>query len=552
MHDNGHNSTEHTVENGKKGQSCYQVLTAVFIIPTLAILFFLGILSTEQIKYPVLSTVIFLPIAGALFIFLLNRQNESLIKWSCLVISIANFILSMPLYTRFDKTTANMQFVERHDWIPSWGVKYALGVDGISVLFVLLSALLTILCVTVSWTSIKDKIKEFYAALLLIEGSMIGVFCSLDLFLFYILWEAMLIPMYLLIGVWGGPNRIYAAIKFFLFTLVGSLLMLVGIIVLYFNTGNSFDILQMMKTNYPYNMQILLFWAFFAAFAVKVPMFPVHTWLPDAHTEAPTAGSVILAGILIKMGAYGFLRFNMPLFPEATKALAPAMMVLSVVAIIYGAVICLGQTDLKRLIAYSSVSHMGFVTLGLFALNPQGIQGGILQMVNHGIVTGALFLCVGIIYERTHTRQIADYGGAATVFPIYSAFFMVFTLASVGLPGTNGFIGEFLIILGGFTASNLMGVLAATGVIIGAAYMLWLYQNVFFVETNPKLLGHGYGDMDSREILTLLPLLILVFWIGVYPNTFLSFMDASVQNLIERVNTAGQPQVAQQIIEVIK
>jgi NADH-quinone oxidoreductase subunit M len=552
MHDNGHNSTEHAVENGKTGGSCYQVLTAVFIIPTLAILFFLGVLSTEHIKYPILSMVIFFPIAGALFIFLLNRQNESLIKWSSLVISYATFILCIPLYTKFDKTTANMQFVERSDWIPSWGIKYALGIDGISVLFILLSALLTILCVTVSWNSIKDKIKEFYAALLLIEGSMIGVFCSLDLFLFYIFWEAMLIPMYLLIGVWGGPNRIYAAIKFFLFTLVGSLLMLVGIIVLYFNTGNSFDLLLMMRTNYPYNMQILLFWAFFAAFAVKVPMFPVHTWLPDAHTEAPTAGSVILAGILIKMGAYGFLRFNMPLFPEATKALAPAMMVLSVVAIIYGAVICLGQTDLKRLIAYSSVSHMGFVTLGLFALNAQGLQGGILQMVNHGIVTGALFLCVGIVYERTHTRQIADYGGAATVFPIFSAFFMVFTLASVGLPGTNGFIGEFLIILGGFAASNIMGVFAATGVIIGAAYMLWLYQKVFFVETNPYLLSHEHGDMDSREILTLLPLLILVFWIGVYPNALLSFMDASVQNLIERVNTAGQPQVAQQIIEVIK
>ncbi|MCK7471089.1 MAG: NADH-quinone oxidoreductase subunit M [Desulfomicrobium escambiense] len=296
---------------------------------------------------------------------------------------------------------------------------------------------------------------------------MIGVFCSLDMFLFYIFWEAMLIPMYLLIGVWGGPNRIYAAIKFFLFTLVGSVLMLIGIIVLYFYTGKSFDVLRMMTTNYPYWLQLILFWAFFAAFAVKVPMFPVHTWLPDAHTEAPTAGSVILAGVLIKMGACGFLRFNMPIFPEATKAMAPAMMILSVVAIIYGAVICLGQTDLKRLIAYSSVSHMGFVTLGLFALNMQGLQGGILQMVNHGIVTGALFLCVGIIYERTHTRVIADYGGVATLLPVFASFFMVFTLASIGLPGTNGFIGEFLILLGGFTASKTLGALASTGIIVG-------------------------------------------------------------------------------------
>ncbi|MBI3592583.1 MAG: NADH-quinone oxidoreductase subunit M, partial [Nitrospirae bacterium] len=292
--------------------------------------------------YPILSTLIFLPIAGAILIFLIKRTNEAFIKWTALLLSLITFGLSLPLFSSFDKTTANMQFVERHDWIPAWGIKYALGVDGISVLFVLLATLLTILCVTVSWNSIKQKTKEFYAALLLIEGSMLGVFCCLDLFLFYIFWEAMLIPMYLLIGVWGGPNRLYAAIKFFLFTLVGSVLMLVGIIVLYLNTGRSFDILQMMSTTYPFNLQIILFWAFFAAFAVKVPMFPVHTWLPDAHTEAPTAGSVILAGILIKMGAYGFLRFSMPILPEATKAMSPFMMIMSVIAIIYGAVICLG------------------------------------------------------------------------------------------------------------------------------------------------------------------------------------------------------------------
>lgn len=507
----------------------------------------------EQLTYPILSTLIFLPIAGAFAILLVPRSQEGIAKWLALYISFAAFLLSIPLFTDFNKATASMQFVERFQWVPAWSIYYTLGIDGISVLFVLLSTLLTILCVTVSWTAITDRAKEFYAALLLIEGSMIGVFCSLDMFLFYIFWEAMLIPMYLLIGVWGGPNRIYAAIKFFLFTLVGSVLMLIGIIVLYFYTGKSFDVLRMMTTNYPYWLQLILFWAFFAAFAVKVPMWPVHTWLPDAHTEAPTAGSVILAGVLIKMGAYGFLRFNMPIFPEATKAMAPAMMILSVIAIIYGAVICLGQTDLKRLIAYSSVSHMGFVTLGLFALNMQGLQGGILQMVNHGIVTGALFLCVGIIYERTHTRVIADYGGVATLLPVFASFFMVFTLASIGLPGTNGFIGEFLILLGGFTASKTLGALASTGIIVGAAYMLWLYQNVFFLGVNPKLVEHHHlHDMNMRELLTLLPMLILVLWIGIYPNTFLSYMDVSVQHLLERINTAGQTQISQHIAEVIK
>lgn len=525
------------------------LLKSLLYVPVLCLAVYLGALFTGQVAYPVLSVVIFLPIAGGVALLLLQRKNEKLVKMSALVISVAVFLLSLPLYTQFNKSTAQMQFTEKHAWVPSFNINYSVGVDGISVLFVLLSALLTVLCVTVSWNAITDKVKEFYASLLLLEGAMIGVFCSLDLFLFYIFWEAMLIPMFIMIGVWGGPNRVYAAIKFFLYTLIGSLLMLVGIIVLYFSTGHSFDILQMMTTNYPYTLQVILFWAFFSAFAVKVPMFPVHTWLPDAHTEAPTAGSVILAGILIKMGAYGFLRFNMPFFPQATIAMAPAMMVLSVIAIIYGAVICLGQKDLKRLIAYSSVSHMGFVTLGIFALNFQGVQGGILQMINHGIVTGALFLCVGMVYERTHTRVIADYGGAATPLPVFAGLFMVFTLAAVGLPGTNGFVGEFLILVGGFTASKLLGAFAATGVIIGAAYMLWLYQNVFFVDTNPKLVG--LPDVNEREILTLVPLVILVFWIGVYPNTFLGFMDASVQHLVERVSASG-PQLSHHAGEILR
>ncbi len=526
------------------------IARTLLYVPAIIAFVYLGAIFSVQIDYQVLSWVIFLPIIGGFLLFAIPRRHEMLARGASLALSLVAFVLSLPLYLNFDKTTAKMQFTETYSWIPSWNIKYAVGVDGISVLFVLLSTLLTILCVTVSWTAITDKVKEFYGSLLLIEGSMIGVFCSLDFFLFYIFWEAMLIPMYILIGVWGGPNRVYAAIKFFLFTLVGSLLMLIGIIVLYYYTDKSFDILNMMTTNYPYIIQLLLFWAFFAAFAVKVPMFPVHTWLPDAHTEAPTAGSVILAGILIKMGAYGFLRFSIPLFPEASKAMAPLMIVLSVIAIIYGAVICLAQTDLKRLIAYSSVSHMGFVTLGIFALNMQGIQGGILQMINHGIVTGALFLSVGIIYERTHTREIAHYGGAATAMPVYAAFFMVFTLASIGLPGTNGFIGEFLILLGGFMAWKLMGILACAGIIIGAGYMLWLYQRVFFLEMNPD--AHYHEDVNEREFLTLLPLIVLVLWIGVYPNTFLSFMEVSVQGLIDRVNMAGQQQLSQNIIEVIK
>jgi len=497
--------------------------------------------AAKNLQYPVLSTLIFFPVVGAAFIAIIPRDKEELIKLSALLIAIVEFVLTIPLYISFDKTTAQMQFKEEHLWIPQWGIKYCLGVDGISVLFILLSSLLTILCITVSWNEIIKKIKEFYGAVLLTHAAMIGVFMSLDIFLFYIFWEAMLIPMYLIVGVWGGPNRIYAAIKFFLYTFLGSLLMLVGIIVLYLYTGTS-DILTLMKTPYPYRMQFWLFLAFFAAFAVKVPMWPVHTWLPDAHTEAPTAGSVILAGILIKMGAYGFLRFNLPMFPEASIAMKPFMMILSVIAIIYGALICLVQKDLKRLIAYSSVSHMGFVTLGIFALNQQGIQGGILQMVNHGIVTGALFLCIGMIYQRTHTRLIKNYGGVATVMPAYSAFFMTFTLASIGLPGTNGFIGEFLILLGAFKAWKLMCVLAAIALIIGAVYMLWLYQRVFFEKTNPEFLHHidDYGDLNAREIITLLPLMIAVVWIGFYPNALLSFMDISVKELIEHVRTATE------------
>ncbi len=494
-----------------------------------------------SIDYPILSTVIFLPIVSGLLMFLIHRSRETMIKWVALLASILTFVLSLPLFNHFDKTTAAMQFVEKSPWITSWNISYFVGVDGISILFVLLSTLVTILCVLISWHSIKDKIKEFYIALLLIEGSMIGVFCSLDLFLFYIFWEAMLIPMYLIIGVWGGPKRVYAAIKFFLFTLVGSVLMLIGIIALFLTTG-TFNILELFHSTLSLKMQLVLFGAFFAAFSVKVPMFPVHTWLPDAHTEAPAAGSVILAAILIKMGAYGFLRFSLPLFPQASIAMTPVMLTLSVIAIIYGGVICFVQSDLKRLIAYSSVSHMGFVTLGIFALNIQGVEGGILQMINHGVVTGALFLSIGVIYERTHTREIRDYGGLASVLPVFSGFFMVFTLASIGLPGTNGFVGEFLVILGGFSANTWAGVFAATGIIIGAVYMLWLYQRLFFMEVNEKITG--LNDMSLREVMALLPMFALVFWLGVYPNVFLSFLHESVRELLTRVHSGEFQEVA--------
>jgi NADH-quinone oxidoreductase subunit M len=508
----------------------------------------------NQLSYPILSWTVLLPVIGALL--LLFMRNSTLIRWTTLLVTAATLVISLPLLTNFDKNTYKMQFVERYEWIPSWGINYFIGIDGISVLFVFLTTLLSILCVLVSWKAIENKTKEFHIAILTVEAAMLGVFVALDFFLFYIFWEAMLIPMFLLIGVWGGPQRVYAAIKFFLYTLIGSVLMLVGIVVLYFIGGNTLDILALSAVQYPVKYQFWLFLAFFSAFAVKVPMFPVHTWLPDAHTEAPTAGSVILAGVLIKMGAYGFLRFSIPMFPDAVKFFMKPMLILSVIAIIYGALVCLAQKDLKRLIAYSSVSHMGFVTLGIFALNSQGLEGGILQMLNHGVVTGALFLMIGIIYERTHTREIADYGGFATLVPWFAGLFMILTFASIGLPGTNGFIGEFLILFGAFKAQKIYGVLAATGVILGAGYMLWLYQRVFWEKPKAGWTSglHSVRDLNLREITALVPLFALIFWIGFYPDTFLSFMHSSVEHLIENINRsayAGQEgRIAQHIMEI--
>ena len=494
-------------------------------------------LNLHQLDYPLLSLMIFIPVIGSFL--LLFIRNAAAVRWIALAFSIVELLLCLPLLLNFDGSTPNMQFGESLSWIAAWNINYRLGVDGISILFVALTTLLTTISIMVSWTAIQDRVREFMIAMLFLEAAIIGVFMSLDLFLFYLFWEAMLIPMYLLIGVWGGPNRLYAAIKFFLYTLVGSVLMLIAIIAVYFAAGHTFDVLAIMNHKFTPAFQFWAFAAFFAAFAVKVPMFPVHTWLPDAHVEAPTAGSIILAGILIKMGAYGFLRFSLPFFPDAAIAWTPAIMVLSVIGIIYGAYMAFAQTDFKKLIAYSSVSHMGFVTLGIFALNLQGMEGGILQMLNHGVSTGALFLAVGIIYERTHTRLIADYGGIAAKVPVYAAFLMIITLSSIGLPGTNGFIGEFSILLGAFLHYKPYAVVASLGIILGAGYMLWLYQRVAFgTVTNPH--NEHLADMNTREIIAALPLVALVFIIGLYPNAAFGVMHASVANLLQHVNAKMQ------------
>lgn len=495
----------------------------------------------NSLDYPILTITTFLPLAGVFIILLLKK--EGLIRIVALVTTITTQIVSLPIYQHFNKTTYKMQFVENRQWIPTWNINYIVGVDGISVLFIFLTTILSILCVLVSWKAISDKVKEFHIALLVMETTMIGVFISLDLFLFYIFWEAMLIPMFLIIAVWGGPNKTYSAIKFVLFTLAGSVFMLIGIIVLYFAGGETFNILKLSKTYYPINLQIWLFLAFFTAFAVKVPMFPVHTWLPDAHTEAPTAGSVILAGILLKLGGYGFLRFSIPILPDATKVLFVPMIILSITAIIYGAYVTLMQKDFKRLIAYSSVSHMGFVTLGIFTLNQTGVEGGILQMINHGVITGALFLCVGIIYERTHTRMIEDYGGLFKAVPIFVTFFAFFTLAAIGLPGLNAFIGEFLIISGAFRTKILFGTLAILGVILGATYMLWLFYKVVYNELNPKIEHHLF-DLDLREMITLVPLVLFALFIGVQPERLLSYMHVSVQHLLDGLKGGGMQEMS--------
>ena len=496
-----------------------------------------------------LTLVTFLPAVGALVVLALPRRQESAIRYATLLATAVAFVVSLPLYFLFDASIADYQFVEQRPWIPSLGVTYHLGVDGISVLLVLLTTFLMPLVILSAWTSVESRWKEFAITMLLLETGMVGVFVSLDLFLFYVFWEAMLIPMYLIIGIWGGPNRVYAAVKFILYTLAGSLLMLVAILVLYFQHGAAtntytFDLPVLARYVVPAGTtQNLLFLAFALAFAIKVPMFPFHTWLPDAHVEAPTAGSVILAGVLLKMGTYGFLRFCLPLFPAASLHYAPLIFVLSVIGIIYGAWVSTVQADIKKLVAYSSVSHLGFVVLGLFTLTPQGLVGGLIQMVNHGLSTGALFLMVGMIYERRHTRLIAEFGGLWGVIPAFSAIFLIVCLSSLGLPGLNGFVGEFLVLLGAFQVDRLAAVLATSGIIFAAVYLLWMYQRVCFgtvvSEANRRL-----GDLTPREWAVLLPVLLFIFWIGVYPTTFTTMTEPSVQALITQVQSKAQATAA--------
>jgi len=484
---------------------------------------------------PLLSLIIFTPAIGAAVLMFL-RQDDA-VRWTALGFTILDFALSLAMLAGFDTTTHAMQFTEAHPWVPALGISYALGVDGISALFVFLTALLGWICVLASWVAIERKVKEFMISLLAMQALMLGVFCALDLFLFYVFWEAMLIPMYLIIGIWGGDGRVYAAFKFFLYTLAGSLLFLVGVIVLYVH-GRSFDILALMGQELPFQLQSWLFFAFLVAFAVKVPMVPVHTWLPDAHVQAPTAGSIILAAVLLKMGAYGFLRFSLPMLPQASVHYAPLMLALSVLAIVYGGLLALAQDDLKKLVAYSSISHMGFVTLGIFALNLRGLEGGILQMFNHGVTTGALFLFVGLIYERTHTRSIAEYGGLMKAAPVYTTFLALFTLSSMALPGTNSFVGELLVLSGGFGASLAAGAAAVLGALLGAAYLLGMYRKVALGPDRVSA-RHKIHDLNARELVAILPLAVLVLWVGLYPKPFLGIVDASVTHLLEQVHGKG-------------
>ena len=508
---------------------------------------------TEQgniLGFPILSLITFLPVVGVILLLLVGRERVRVIRNLTFLFSLGSFAASLLLPLYYDRSTAAVQFVERLHWIPTIGVTYFFGLDGISLWLVMLTTFLSPIAVLCSYESIKHRTKEFYIFLLILETGMLGVFVALDFFLFYVFWEVMLVPMYFLIGVWGSDRRLYSAIKFFLYTLFGSVIMLLGILAVYFYAGGqtgryTFDVLQLMRVAYPnapvinflgvaLSFQDLVWLAFALSFAIKVPMFPFHTWLPDAHTDAPTAGSVILAGVLLKMGAYGFLRFNLPMFPEASQHFVPLIFVLSIIAIIYGAMVCMVQPDMKRLIAYSSVSHMGFVMLGMFAFNPQGVQGSLLQMINHGLSTGGLFLVVGLIYDRRHTRLISELGGISRPMPVFATLFAIIMFASMGLPGLNGFIGEFLILLGAFQVRWWWGAFAVTGIILGAAYMLWLYQRTMFGEVT-KEENKSLPDLDAREMATLLPIIAFCFWIGLYPAPFLKAMEASVANVIQTV-----------------
>jgi len=488
----------------------------------------------NQLGFPIISLVTFFPIFGVLILMLIDKKAEDTLRGTAMVFALIEFFISLPLLFAFQNGTAAMQFVERYNWIKSAGLSYYVGIDGISIWIVMLTTFLTPICVLCSWTYIQKRVKEFMICLLLLETAMLGALVSLDLILFYVFWELMLIPMYLLIGVWGGDNRIYAAVKFFIYTAAGSVFMLLSIFYLYYlnykTTGVfTFDLLELYKLNIPVSVQFWLCLAFFVSFAIKVPMFPLHTWLPDAHVQAPTAGSVILAGVLLKMGTYGFMRFAIPLFPYATKQFTPVIATLAVIGIIYGALVALIQPDMKKLVAYSSVSHLGYVMLGIFAFNMQGVEGGLYQMLNHGISTGALFLIVGMLYERRHTRMIKDFGGIARVMPV--SFFMIATLSSIAVPGTNGFVGEFMILVGSFRSLPVYAVFATSGAILGALYMLWMYQRVMFQPLD-KEENKVLKDLNWREIVTLLPLAVLVFVMGFFPGYFLRKMDASCEHFL--------------------
>lgn len=494
--------------------------------------------------FPLLSLITWLPLVGCVVIMSVRGDEQTVAsnaRWAALWTSLIVFALSLVLWFRFDHNDPGFQFVENVPWLPEYGVGYKLGVDGISVLFVLLSTLLTPLCIISAWEIIRTRVREYMLAFLILETMMVGVFCALDFVVFYVFFEGVLIPMYLIIGVWGGPRRVYSAFKFFLYTLTGSVLLLLGLLAMWFKAGTT-DLTVLLTNPMPAGMQYWLFLAFLASFAVKVPMWPVHTWLPDAHVEAPTAGSVMLAGVLLKMGGYGFIRFSVPMLPQASAIFAPLMFALGVIAVIYTALVALAQEDMKKLIAYSSVSHMGVVIIGLFTFNVQGIDGAMFQMLSHGIVSAALFLVVGVVYDRLHTHEIDRFGGLADRMPLYAFMFMAFTMASIGLPGTSGFIGEFLVVIGALQVNFWLALFGAMGMILGAAYALYLYRRIIFGRL-VKFELRNMLDLSPREVAVFVPLLVLTLWMGIYPSSFTGFFDPSVNSLVEHRHSAMSGEV---------